>query len=107
LDNKSSDNLELYKKSALDIDDYCLYFHEVTFKLLIMLRSTHSQYCESSISEFIDNLSQENAINFTNQLEIYKSNPNYKEYISLLTLAINLLLDDLNQTGCIQYMQYK
>lgn len=97
LDNKSAKNLKLYKNCLLNVDDYCVYFHKVTYKLLSLITFTHLQHYKTLMTDFVDSLSEEDSKMITEQLKICKKNKTTNEYISLWTLVINLLLNDFDK----------
>ena len=95
LDNETENNFIAYERALFKIDDYCIYLHEISYKLITTIKTTHPRYTLSDCMDFINSLDKNTITNFTNQFTKIKKegSAQFKECLLLWNIAIELLLD--------------
>ena len=96
LDTDTEDNQHLFEKALFKIDDYCIYLHETSSKLLTLIEATHPCYSRYDTVSYLNGLDQDGATKFLKQFAKIKTSgrnrPN--EILSLWSIALELLLNE-------------
>lgn len=98
LDNETEKNFKKYEQALFKIDDYCIYLHEVSYKLITTIKATHSRYSLSDCMDFINGFDKNEITIFTNQFAKIKKEGSVqpKECLLLWNIAVKLLLDEFD-----------
>lgn len=95
LDAGTEDSQALFEKALFKIDNYCIYLHETTIKLLTLIEATHPCYSLLDSVSFLKDFEPTEAARFSEQYTKIKTSgrerPN--EILSLWSIASELLLD--------------
>ena len=100
LDNETENNFKAYEQALFKIDDYCIYLHEVSYKLITTIKTTHPRYSLSDCMDFINGFDKRAITNFTNQFAKIKKegSAQLKECLLLWNIAVELLLDEFDSS---------
>ena len=95
LDTATEDDQCLFEKALFKIDDYCIYLHETSSKLLTLIEATHPYYSRCDSMSFINELDQDGATRLSKQFAKIKTSGSKRpdEILSLWSIASELLLD--------------
>ncbi len=98
LDNENENNFKAYEQALFKIDDYCIYLHGVSYKLITTIKATHPRYSLSDCMDFINSFNKNTITNFTNQFTRIKKEGSVqpKECLILWNTAVELLLDEFD-----------
>ena len=98
LDNENVNNFKAYEQALFKIDDYCIYLHGVSYKLVTTIQATHHRYSLSDCMDFINSFDKNAITKFTNQFTKIKKEVSvqFKECILLWNTAVELLLDEFD-----------
>ena len=96
LDIHTEDSQSLFEKALFKIDDYCIYLHETSNKLLTMIEAAHPCYTYCNSTHFLNELNQDGVAKFLNQFAHIKTSgyKRSKEILTLWGIATELLLDE-------------
>ncbi len=100
LDDASGNNFKVYEQALFKTDDYCIYLHELSYKLITTIKSTHPRYSLSDCMDFISGFDKNEISKFTNQFTKVKKEgfAQPKEYLLLWDIAVELLLDEFDSS---------
>ena len=96
LDTATEDDQHLFEKALFKIDDYCIYLHETTSKLLTMIEAAHPCYSLNDLASFLKDFDQAGVARFSKQYTQRKTSCRQRsnEILSLWCIASELLLDE-------------
>ena len=96
IDNEIEDNFNLYEKALFKLDDYCIYLHEICYKLITTIKASHPRYSLGDSIEFIKGFDENKITKFTNQFTKLKKDGTVQlnECLTLWNIAAELLLDE-------------
>ena len=96
LDTHTEDSQSLFEKALFKIDDYCIYLHETSSKLLTLIEATHPCYSLCDSMGFLNELKQDGVTKFSKQFAKIKISANKQtdEILSLWNIASELLLNE-------------
>lgn len=96
LDNENENNFKAYEQALFKIDDYCIYLHEISYKLISTIKATHPRYSLCDSMDFIKSFDYNTITSFTNQFTKIKKDGSVqpKECLLLWNIAAELLLDE-------------
>ena len=100
LDDASDNNFKAYEQALFKIDDHCIYLHELSYKLITTIKSTHPRYSLSDCMDFINGFDKKEITIFTNQFAKIKKEASVqpKECLLLWAIAVELLLDQFDSS---------
>lgn len=96
IDNETENNFKRYEKALFKIDDYCIYLHEISYKLITTIEASHPRYSLCDSIDLIKSLDESKVAKFTNQFTKIKKDGSVqlKECLLLWNIAAELLLDE-------------
>jgi len=96
LDTGTEDNQHLFEKALFKIDNYCIYLHETSSKLLTSIESAHPCYSHCDLMGYFNVLNQDGGARLSRQFTKIKTSGSKRpdEILSLWNIASELLLDD-------------
>ena len=72
LDDKNDVNFKKYESALFNIDDYCIYLHEITHTLLTSIKKIHPDYSMKDLVDFMDVFDINQKMEFTEQIRKIK-----------------------------------
>ena len=98
IDNDIENNFKAYEQALFKIDDYCIYLHKISHKLITTIKATHPRYSLSDCIDFIKSFDDNIITKFTNQFTKIKKDGSVqlKECLILWNIATELLLNEFD-----------
>lgn len=95
LDTRTEDANALFLDALFKIDDYSIYFHEPSIKLLTLIEAAHPCYSLCDVIDFVKELELDIATKFSNQFSKIKTSGRARsnEILNLWNIALEALLD--------------
>ena len=101
IDNKTEPDFKKYEKALFKIDDYCIYLHENSYRLITTIKATHPHYALSDCMDFINSFDENKITSFTNQFAKIKKGGSVqlKDCLILWDIAVELLLEAFDSSA--------
>ncbi len=98
LDGETESNFKAYEQALFRIDDYCIYFHEISHRLITAIKAIHPKYSLSDCMDFIKSYKPDTITPFTMQFTKIKKDCSvqFDECILLWNIAVEIMLDEFD-----------
>ena len=99
LDTRTENDNDLFLDALFKIDNYCIYFHETSIKLLTLIEAAHPCYSLCDVIDFVKELELDMATKFSNQFSKIKTSGRARsnEILNLWNIALEALLDKFDK----------
>ncbi len=98
LNDGTESNFKEYELALFKIDDYCIYLHEISHRLITTIKATHPKYSLSDCMDFIKSYKPDTITPFTMQFSKIKKDSlvQFKECILLWNIAVDIMLNEFD-----------